>query len=108
MATLQIDSEELAEAIGPAVREALKDIIGNLKQKDEIRMLSRQDIMDIFHVSPSKGSYIMKQLPKVKDVGHHCVPEHWLRKWIDENIKWVEGNTGYFGDFEKFDMDEVI
>lgn len=107
MATIQIDSDELAELIRPAVIKAISDI-ANEFQKEEIKMLSRRDIMRIFNVGESKGSYIMKQLPKVPGVGHHCVPEHWLEKWIDENIQWIEGETGYFGDFEKIDIKEVI
>lgn len=105
MANIQIDTDEIAEIIRPAVEEAVKDATDKMQKTAEIKMLSRQDIMDLFHVSASKGSFIMKQLPKVEGVGHYCVPEHWLRKWIDENTKWITENTGYFGDFEKFDLE---
>lgn len=108
MATIQLDSDELADAIRPAVQAAVTKTLHDLQKKDEIKMLSRQDIMKIFHVSESKASLIKRQLPKVEGVGFHDVPEHWLRKWIDQNIKWVEGNTGYFGDFEKLSELEVI
>lgn len=108
MATIQLDTDEIAEAIRPAIQRVLREVIREMQKNEEIKMLSRQDIMKIFGVSESKGSAIMKQLPKLPGVGHRCVPETWLRKWIDEHVQWVEQETGYFGDFEKLDLEEVI
>lgn len=108
MATIQIESDEIAALIRPAVQEAIKDVVSELQKTKEIKMLGRKEIMQIFGCSGPVATQIMKQLPKVKDVGYKCVPEHWLRKWIDENIQWIEGNTGYFGDFEKSEFQEVI
>lgn len=83
----EVVQEELAKVIEP------KPIIRELPH-----LLSREQLMEFFHIKSTKASELLARVdfPKIRDAGHVLIPSKQLLEWIDEHTEWVRGNTSYF------------
>jgi DNA-binding MurR/RpiR family transcriptional regulator len=93
----------IEESIRAAVRAEvlpLKQKIVDLEGKvnsDEVVMLSRQDLANIFDVSQTTITNLLNRddFPVFREAGVR-IPKHLLKKWIEDHTEWIDENAPSF------------
>lgn len=96
-------NEEYKEALKEVFREVVQEELAKIiEPKPMIRelphLLSREQLMEFFHMKSTKASELLKRadFPKIRDAGHVLIPSKQLLEWIDEHTEWMRENTTYF------------
>ncbi len=98
MLTMEFDYEKLAAALVPMLAEEMKKMIGNDFGGHELPpLLTVTMLKEVLHIKSWKASELLGRpdFPVLREAGV-LIPRDRLFEWIDNNLDWVENNTGYF------------
>lgn len=90
--------DALASKIADRAAEMLQERLRASSQDNLPLILTRTEAMEILRCNSSKMAELMNRsdFPVNREFGHPRIPTHMLLKWVDNNTRWLETNSGYF------------
>lgn len=98
MLTMELDYEKLAEALVPKLLEGVQEMLGEKLSNNELPpLLTIEQFKEVMHIKSWKASELLGRpdFPVLREAGV-LIPRDRLFEWIDNNLDWVENNTGFF------------
>lgn len=88
---------DLRQIIQEENEKIKKELLLETKSKQLPPLLTRKEIMQLFHIGQTKTSELLGRadFPVFRQAGV-LIPTKQLFEWIDRHTDWIETNTNYF------------